>query len=910
MLANFLSRITDKARRFWSGRDALSAEVDAELQSHLDLQTQAHLEAGLTLDEASLAARRQLGQPVSVKERCREATESALSRHFSVAAQDLRFAFRQLAKHPGFTGVAMLTLAIGIGANTAIFSIINGVLLKPLPYPEPERLVTLWERNPGQGLEQDRVSGPNFLDWRAQNTTLADLAVSPGWDGVENFNLVLQDTVLKVRATYASSSLFSTLGVTPLLGRTLLPEEDRKEGPQSVVLGYDLWKRVYAGDSNILGRTLTLDTYGRRDYQIVGIMPPGFGQPGRSELWLPLGWMGVDLTNRRSARWHNVIARLKPGVSIERARAELNMIQARIREAHSGESVGTEVSVIPMIEQGVGRQVKTSLYILWGVVLGVLLIACANVANLLLARASVRQKEIALRTALGARRGRIVRQLLTESMALAFGGGLLGALLAWMALRLFVATGPGNIPRLNEVSLDASALVVTFAISVLTGILFGLAPAWQLSRPNLDQAMRAGSRGASGGPAASRARQLLVVAQVATCLVLLFAAGLMLQSFVRMLQADRGFRAEHLLTAELDFSVSGFTTWVRPTATRPQSSLKPLLDRIQAAPGVQSVAASSVLLRRENRPARENIAIFGRPALKPEENPKAEFKGITPGWVKTLGAQLLRGRDFTEADTLTSPGVFLVNETFARRYFPGHDAVGERIKMGLSQPLANATNNWGLSEWGTIVGVVSDIKSLHAQPEVIPEVFAPYWQWPMQGPTMIIRTTGDPALLAQTIRRETKALIPNLPPPVVRSMDERVGEALAQPKFQTSLLGLFAVVALLLAAIGLHAVVAYAVNQRAREIGIRMTLGAQRRDVLALVVGQGMRMTLLGVGIGVVLSLVVTRVMKALLYEVRPTDPFTLGGVALLLILVALLACCLPARRAMRLDPMVALRAE
>ncbi len=905
--ARSILRLGRSARGRKPGADDSAADLDAELQSHLELQTRAHIEAGLDPAAARQQALREFGGPESIKEQCRDARGG---RWLDDLLRDVRFALRQLALHPGFALAAMLTLAIGIGANTAIFSIINGVLLRPLSYPDADRLVTLWERNPAQGIEQDRVSGPNYLDWRAQSTVFADLAVSPGWEGVENFNLVLSDTTVKVRATYASASLFTTLGTRPLLGRTLLPDEDRKEGPKSVVLGYDLWQRAYGGDSNILGRMLTLDTYGRRDYQIVGVMPPGFGQPGRSELWLPLGWMGVDLTERRSAHWHNVIARLKPGVPIERARTELNAIQARLRDAHPGESIGTEVSVIPMIEQAVGRQMKTSLYILWGVVLGVLLIACANVANLLLARASVRQKEIAVRAALGAGRSRLIRQLLTESVALATGGGLLGALLAWVSLRTLIAASPAHLPRLGEVTLDPSALFLTLGVSILTGLLFGLAPAWQLSRPNLDQAMRAESRGASGGTAASRTRNLLVVAQIALCLVLLAAAGLMLQSFARMLQADRGFRSEYLLTAELDFSVSGFTTWIRPTATRPQSSLKPLLDRLQAAPGVRSVAASSVMLRRENRPPHENIAIFGRPNLDPETQPKAEFKGITPDWVATLGAQLLHGRDFTEADSLTAPGVFLVNDAFARRYFPGHNPVGERIKMGASLAPAHATNHFGHTVWGTIVGVVSDIKSLHAQPEAVPEIYAPYWQWPMQSPTLLLRTTADPAHLAELIRRETKALIPNLPPPLIRTMENRVAEALAAPKFQARLLTLFAAVALLLASVGLYAVVAYAVHQRTREIGIRLTLGAQRRDVLRLILSQGLRLALAGIALGLLLALAFTRTMSALLYEIRPADPWTLAAVAALLLLVALAACGLPARRATRLDPMAALRAE
>jgi putative ABC transport system permease protein len=384
----------------------------------------------------------------------------------------------------------------------------------------------------------------------------------------------------------------------------------------------------------------------------------------------------------------------------------------------------------------------------------------------------------------------------------------------------------------------------------------------------------------------------------------------MLQSFARMLRAERGFQPEHLLTAELDFSVSGFTTWVRPSATRPQVPLRAVIERLRALPGVQAVGAGSRLLRRENRPPAQPVAIFGRPTLKPEEQPTAEFKAITPDWLRALGARLLRGRDFTEADTLEAPGVVLVNETLVRRYFPNEDPIGQRFKMGSNQPLLNATNVWGLPEWSEIIGVVSDVKSLHPQPEAVPEVYQSYWQWPMQNPTVLVRTTGDPAALAEAIRRETKSIIPNLPPPLVRTMDNLLSETVAQPRLQTGLLSLFAGVALLLAALGLYGVLAYSVTQRKREIGVRVALGAQRGNVLALVIGQGMKLALTGVAIGIIAALGFTRVIHSLLYEVEPADPLTFAAVSLLLVFVALLACWLPARRAARVDPMEALRCE
>jgi putative ABC transport system permease protein len=823
---------------------------------------------------------------------------------------DLKFALRQLLKNPGFTAVPVLTLALGIGANTAIFSVINGVLLKPLPYPNPQQLVTLWQRNPQRGIEQERVSGPNYLEWRAQNSVFSEMSVCPGWEGSEAFNLVLRDKKVKARATYASSSLFATLGVTPILGRTLLPEEDQQNGGLGVVLSYGLWQRVFAGQSNVLGQTLTVDTYGRRDYTIVGVMPSGFGLPSENELWLPYGWMGVPLDQWRGMNWYIVVARLKPGVTLARAQNEMNVIQSRIAKADPGAITCTEVSVVTLLNQALGRNLRVALWILWGVVVAVLLIACANVANLMLARAAARQKEIALRVAIGASRWRVMRQLLIESLLLATLGGALGVLLGWVGLQLFLAASPAKIPRLNELTLDITALMFTLSISFLTGVLFGLAPAWQFSRPNLNEALKEGGQTASSGATASRTRNFFIVTEVALSLVLLTGAGLMLQSFARMLHAERGFQPEHLVTAELDFSVSGFGGWTRPTTSRPQVPLHELIERLRTLPGVQAVGAGSLLLRRENRPPVETIAIFGRPAVKPEDQPRADFAGITPDWLRALGARVLRGRDFTEADTLEAPGVMLINETLARKYFPNEDPIGQHLKMGRNQPPLDATNRWGQSQWSTIVGIVSDVKSLHPQPEVTPQIYVPYWQWPMQNPTMLVRANGEAAALSAMIRSETAAVLPNLPPPIIRTMDDLLSETVAQPRLQSRLLALFASIALVLAVVGLYGVLAYLVAQRTREIGIRIALGAQRRDVLLLVIGQGMKLTLAGIFIGALSALALTQLMRSLLYGVTPNDPLTFVDASFVLFAAALFACWLPARRAANVHPIEALRYE
>jgi putative ABC transport system permease protein len=820
---------------------------------------------------------------------------------------ELKFAIRQLVKNPGFTAVAVLTLALGIGANTALFSVVNGVLLRPLPFYQQERLVTLWESSPAQGIEQQAVSPPTLSDWQTENRAFEEIAF---WTGPIDFNLVTQDGVEKVRASYPSSSLFRALRVAPKLGRGFVAEEDSPQGPQSAIISYKLWQQRFGGDPHALGSSLTVDTYGRRTYTIIGVMPQGFQFPEDTELWLAAGWNGLP-QHRRSGHWLNALARLNPGVTLAQARAEMNGIQARLAREYSNERLGSKVSVVPLLRQTVGRNTRTALLVLWAVVAGVLLIACANVANLLLVRAATRQKEIALRVALGAGRWRVIRQLLTESMLLALLGGATGALLGHGGVKLFVAASPANIPRLTEVSVDGMALCFTLCAAVLTGVAFGLAPAWQTSRPNLNQALKDGSAAASSGVSAGHTRSSLVVVEVALAALLLIGAGLMLQSFAKLVATDRGFRAEHVITADLDFSVSGFTTWVHPTDTRPQVRLSELLEHVRQLPGVRSAGVAYRFLRRDNiPPVNWPFEIFGRPPKSEEQRPTAEHNAVSPGYFRALGIPLLGGRDFTEADTLESPGVTLVNESFVRRFFPNQEPLGQHV-TGVSTPGAlDAKDVYGLPIWYEIVGVVGDVKSLTSQPEPVPEVYRSYWQWPMQNPKLFVRATGDPATLTAAIRHEAKAVIPNLPQPNIRLLTDYVGESIAQPRFQATLLTLFGALALLLAACGIYGVLAYTVTQRHREIGVRMALGAQPRDVLSLVIGQGLKLVLLGAGLGLVLALALLRLIQSLLYGVKPTDPKTFAGAALLLVAVSLLACWLPARRASRVDPMEALRHE
>jgi putative ABC transport system permease protein len=819
---------------------------------------------------------------------------------------DLKFAFRQLLKNPGFTAVAVLTLALGIGANTAMFSIVNGVLLRPLPFKEPDRIVMIWESSPE--TERRRVSPANFLDWQKATSAFEAMSCSPAWAGSREFNVVGTAGTERVAGAYVSSGFFPALGVNPLLGRWFLPGEDQPDTSAVAVLSHAFWQQRFGGDPNIVGRTVTLDSFWRRDFTIVGVMPSEFQLPTGEKLWVSAGWM-MGGAPHRSAPRYEVVARLKSGVSLAQARAEMNLVQARIAQQFPGAGVGSRTLVVPLRDEWVGSA-QRPLLVLSGAVGLILLIACGNVANLLLARAATRRKEITLRLVLGARRWRVVRQLLTESVLLASLGGVGGVLLASWGVNLFIAASPAGIARLAEVTVDGRALAFTAIAALLTGLVFGLAPAWQGSRTDVNETLKGDGRATSSGIATGRLRGLLVSAEVALATVLLVGAGLMLQSFTRLVNEDRGIQPERVVTAELDFSVAGYTTWITNSATRPQIRLRQLIERVRELPGVQSVGAASHFLRQDNRPALQPFAIFGRPPVREPERPTVDNKAISPGYLEAVGMRLMRGRAFTEADVLGAPGVVLVNESFVRRFFPDEDPLGKHFTIARELPPLDARDNVGLPIWNEIVGVVSDVKSLTTQPQAVPEVYWSYWQWPMQKPTLFVRTAGDPSALMAALHRETKIIAPNVPSPDVRLMTERVSASVAQPRFQAGLLNLFAGLALLLAACGIYGVLAYNVTQRQREIGIRMALGAPRNNVLALVLGQGMRLTLLGLGIGVVSALALTKVLRNLLYEVRPTDPVTYAVVTLVLLLIALFACWLPARRASRIDPMAALRAE
>jgi putative ABC transport system permease protein len=759
----------------------------------------------------------------------------------------------------------------------------------------------LWESNPRRKVEQQMVTPPNLADWRDQSDSFVTRAY---WSGNGDFNFVTADGVEKVSCAYATSGLFSALLVQPHLGRVFLPEEDQPQGNRVAAIGYEFWQRQYAGDPNVIGQSLTIDTFGRRDYTIVGVMPQGFSFPDRTEIWLPVGWDGLP-RNRRGGHWLSVIARLRDGVSLPQVQAEMNTIQARIEEQHAEDLIGSQVVVVPLLEQTIGRNMGLALLILWGVVACVLLIACANVANLLLARAADRRKEIAIRIALGGGRWRLIRQLLTESLLLAFAGSVVGVLLANWSLSLLIAFNADNIPRLSETRLDGWSLAFTLLVTGLTGLLFGLAPAWQATKPDVHDLLKDSGRGMTAGWHRSRLRRFLVAAEVALSLVLLIGAGLMIRSFAQLTQVDRGFQTDRLLTARLDFSVSGFTTWARPTGSRPQVTVRELVERLQNHMGIQSVAAIS-------DKASFNITIENRQSGVEEDYPRSSYQAITPDYFRTMGIPLREGRSFTESDAFETPRVVILSESLAKQCFPNESPLGKRIYSGRLNPgqAARIDPNTPHSPWTEIVGVVADVKSQSLDPQVESNIYVPYWQWPMQTPTLVVRTTGDSTNIATALYSEVKAVNKNLPVPKVQTMNDRLSDVVAQPRFQTLLLTLFGLVALALVSAGIYGVISYSVAQRTQEIGVRLALGAQGKDVLSMIVKQGMTLALIGLLIGLLASLALTQLMRSLLFSVSPTDPVTFIVIPLLLALIALLSCYIPARRATKVDPSVALRHE
>jgi len=800
----------------------------------------------------------------------------------------MRFGVRMLIKQSGFTLIAVLTLALGIGANTAIFSVVNAVLLRALPYPEPERLVRFWESNPGRGWLNFAVSAPNFTDWRKQQSVCEQLAAYES----NSLNFTGGGEPERVAALSVTANFFSVLGVAPAHGRNFLPEEEQSGRNHVAILSDGLWGRRFGADPNLIGRQIQLSG---ESYTVVGVTPPGFQLTQGTELWTPLTLVTLNPAGANRATNHNlsVIGRLKPGVSLAQAQAAMDTIARQLEQQYPELNTGWGVRMSAFYDWIVPEQIRRSMLTLFAAVGFVLSISCANVANLLLARASARRLEMAIRAAMGASRWRVTRQLLTESLLLSTLGGLVGSLLAFWCTNLIKASTALNIPRLNETRLDVKALGFTFLIALGAGLIFGLAPAWQASRLALNETLKEGGR--SGGGKRQRLRGALVVAEVALALMLLVGAGLMIRSFTHLQNVPLGFAPNHVLTMRLTL----------PTAKYGQGAPRvnyfdQLLQRLRATPGVIDASAVINLPLAGGGSWAEEVTLEGRDAAQGGTPIPAEVNAVTPRYFHTMGIPLLAGRDFTEQDRGAfwlgeSPWTLIVNETFARRYWPNENPIGKRFRFG-----GNV--------FGTVIGVVGNVRSLSLEREAQPAFYVSYGHFSMPALTLVVRASAPPEAMTAALRAQVYALDRDLPVYNIRPMEQIVSNAAGQPRFQTLLLGLFGAAALSLAAIGIYGVMAYTVTQRTHEIGVRMALGARTCDVLQHVLGQGMKLVLMGATLGLAGAFVAARALKSMLFGVSPADPLTFAAVTVFLALVAFAACWIPARRATKVDPLVALR--
>ena len=812
--------------------------------------------------------------------------------------QDIRYALRQLRRSPGFAAVAILTLALGIGANTAIFSVVNAVLLKPLPYKDPERLVMLWEQNPHRGWFENIVSGANFIDWKKQNHTFEDIAAFES----NSFNLTGGGPPEEVAGERITSNLFSVLGVQPLSGRLFLPEEESK-GKAAVIVSYGLWQQHYGADPALVSKQISLNG---ESYPVVGILPASFRDDysasfaPHSQLWIS----GIEpFPEGRELHDYHAIARLKPGVTLAQARAEMDTIAGRIEQQYP-ESRGWGVALVRLHDQVV-EYTRPALLVLLGAVGLVLLIACANVANLLLVRATGRQKETAIRTALGATRGRIVRQLLVESTLLAVMGATAGLALATWGSHLLIRLYPPETPQIEGAGIGGLVLLFTFSLALVTGIVFGLAPALGGTKPNVNESLKENAQSSSGGAKVRRLRDIFVIAECGLAVALLVGAGLMIKALEHLHGVDLGFNPDNLLTIKVPLE--------GPQYKEPGQVefFRQLLSRIEALPGVQfATIARGVPMRGW---AGWNFVTADHPNPPAGQVPDANYVVVGPHYFRTLQIPLRAGRTFTDADNPSTEPVVIVSESLASKYWPGQDPLGKRLKT--SSDANDKTQPWRL-----VVGIAGNVRSEGQYAPFIPEIYVPYTQYPwiLWPRNILVRTAADPLAIVPALRREVAALAKDVPVSDIAAMKEVVAGPVQQGQTVMWLLGRLATLALILSAVGIYSVISYAVTQRTREIGIRMALGASRRDVSDLVVGQGLVLTLIGLaagllaafGIGRFFSSLPFQVRWLLLFDVRPTDPLIFSAVSAILLMVALLGSYIPARRAAKIDPMVALRYE
>jgi putative ABC transport system permease protein len=809
---------------------------------------------------------------------------------------DIRYAFRSLLKRPGFLALAVITLALGIGANTAIFSVVNATLLRPLPFKDPERVVMLWGYLPKMALTAAQLptSSGNFVSLREQNHMLENLAAFRSW----SWQLTGGGEPELLHGSRVSADFFAAVGVSPALGRAFTPEEDLPNRAPVAIISNELWQRHFAGDKNAIGKALTLTG---QSVLVVGVMPRGFQFPGGANMTPGLQftldndiWMPLALTDQDRQRQGNLnlalIGRLKTGVSPAQAETELRAVQQNLPLG----TIGYTLNLVPLHQQMVGK-IRKLLIVLLATVAFVLLIACANIANLLLARASSRQKEIAIRAALGAGRLRIIRQLLTESLLLSLTGGLLGLLLAVWGNSLLVSLIPTDVPRIHEVSLDGRILAFTVLVSFVTGLVFGLAPALQASKLDLNESLKEGLRGTTSGLRQNRLRSLLVVSEVAMALVLLVSATLLIKSFVRLSDVNPGFDPANVLT--MDVQVPNLPPSRYAKKEEQTAFFQQLTDRVRALPGVESASAVLTLPLTGAFEATD-VILPGTESVSGAVRPEADYTTVTPDYFVTMQIPLLKGRQFSSQDTKDTPGVIIVNEAFAQSLWPNENPLGKRFTVGFEK------------EQREIIGVVGNIKQTTLDAQTRSAMYMPHLQSPSAVMTMLVRTTGEPLRIAGSVREQVRAIDKDVPVTHIQTMEQIFSASVAQQRFSMLIVGLFAGLALILATVGIYGVMAYSVTQRSHEIGVRMALGAGTSQVLKLILKDGMVLALLGVAIGLAGAFALTRLMTTLLFEVTPTDAMTLIVVPLILLGVALFACYIPARRATKVDPLVALRYE
>jgi predicted permease len=860
-------------------RGQVEAELNEELRYHLERQIEVNTAAGMSVEEARYAALRAMHGLDQRKEECRDMRRVRLIEDLW---QDFRFGLRSLLKRPGFTAIALLALALGIGANTAIFSLVNAVILQPLPYRDPDRLISVYgTRNRST---QGSVGPTDFLDYRSQNKTFEQFAASGSM--MLPMNLTGSGEPERLNASIITGNYFDTFGVRPALGRGFSLENEKTGQDHVTVLSHAFWQTRFGGDPNIVNKTINLDG---KAYEVLGVMPAEVVLPQPAQLWVPINFDADPEMKMRNARFLRGIGRLKEGVTLDQAQTDTDLIAAQLEQQYPDSNTGWSLRLIPLREILVGGS-RTMLFILFGAVGFVLLIACANVANLLLVRAAARQKEIAMRTALGASRLRIIRQMITESLLLAIFGGALGALLAVAGVKLLVSLGEDNIPRTANVKIDATVLAFTLLISLATGLLFGLAPAIRTMKENLVDALKDGIRGGSEATVKNRTRSLLVVFESAIAVMLLIAAGLLIRSLVALQNVDPGFDPNNVLTLRVDLPRQKYNT-----PEKASNFFEQLETRVAGLPGVEAVGlitdlplsgeARDMPYRVEGRPATSDIAFV-------------DFRRVNKNYFSAMRIPLRRGRNFTEQEVRQSDKAIVVSQAFVDSVFPNEEALGKRLII------------WSgiRNEPYEIIGIVGDTRYQSLQGEPSATMYVPTRE--LLFVNLVIRTQGDPLSLVGGVRKEVNALDPDQPIAAIRPMTEWVAMSAAGARYRTTLLGLFALLAMILAATGIYGVMSYSVAQRTQEIGVRMALGARPLDVLKLVVRQGMMLALIGVIVGLAGALALTRVMSSLLFGVTERDPITFVAVAALLIVVAFISCFVPAHRATRVDPLIALRCE